>query len=688
MSTQACAVESVELEMGTVEFEYGKAFGVKISVPGIGKPLSIHGSARKVVLNHLSQPIENIEFNCDEFVYDGDWVKCLNGSLDIPLPWLDDPHIEFDLSYQIEEQQFEAYLNASAIGGKVKVQAHGKGIDISANVAGDHDLQKLPQWINNYIPSDETFSGTGHVEYDLDLTTLSDGSYLLNGIITGRDINYVNELGLKGVYAATFDYLTDITISSNQILFDSSMEIAKGATFLLMEEDLEKDSVTLNNENGSVKVDVWGKYDLSSKALHLENIRFNHEKIIDFSIQADLEPEAEAPLKKAKIELNSLDIGDFLSAYQVSISAINDHFIFANWKLDGLVQGEGQIDENGRIDLSCSVSDFYIDDVLQQRIRAKGVNGFINWSNSSEVLDSIVGWETLTLLSVNMGRTSFSFQTTNETVNIPSINIPFLPVGDLKLAQMECAQCFQSNRRVSLAARLSPTPIGSLWQITGSDGAPVDGLVESAMPGIRYQEGRMELDGAMSVNLFEGQILLDNLVLEDPAGLLPKLKGDIEVNRLNLEELTKTYDFGRITGRIDGHVRDFELVDWQPVKFDAAIYSTPDDDSPKRISQRAISNISEIGGASGALAAWYMGFFKEFRYSAIGISCRLQGDVCDMSGLDPQGDQFYIVKKTFLPPSVDIKGFNSKVGWSELMDKINLIISSAGNATGDEVKVE
>ena len=79
-----------------------------------------------------------------------------------------------------------------------------------------------------------------------------------------------------------------------------------------------------------------------------------------------------------------------------------------------------------------------------------------------------------------------------------------------------------------------------------------------------------------------------------------------------------------ITGRLSGRIVDLETFGWMPEAFDAFLYTPPDDDSKHRISQRAVTNLSSIGGGSGggvaaALQGGFLKFFDDFRYDRLGF---------------------------------------------------------------------
>jgi hypothetical protein len=61
-----------------------------------------------------------------------------------------------------------------------------------------------------------------------------------------------------------------------------------------------------------------------------------------------------------------------------------------------------------------------------------------------------------------------------------------------------------------------------------------------------------------------------------------------------------------------------------------------------------VSSLSNVGGGGGgvvqALQSGVLKFFDEYNYDKLGITCRLRGDVCEMSGVEPAPNGYYIVK--------------------------------------------
>jgi hypothetical protein len=183
------------------------------------------------------------------------------------------------------------------------------------------------------------------------------------------------------------------------------------------------------------------------------------------------------------------------------------------------------------------------------------------------------------------------------------------------------------------------------------------------------------MDGALRINAFDGTISATGVEMIEPFGRAPRLHANVDMKRLDLELLTRTFDFGTITGRADASVQGLELVNWQPSRFDLRIQSSAGT-YPKRISQRAVQNISALGGAGAAAAIQrsLLRFFDQFGYERLGLSCRLANGVCEMDGIEkaPQG---YVIVKGGGIPAISVIGYNRTVNWRELVDRLQRITS-------------
>lgn len=226
------------------------------------------------------------------------------------------------------------------------------------------------------------------------------------------------------------------------------------------------------------------------------------------------------------------------------------------------------------------------------------------------------------------------------------------------------------------AARLAPISMGEFSHAMGWP--RMEGKLGGSIPLVTYAAGTLAMDGTMQFDVFDGRVAVSKLTLDKALGLAPRLKADIEMRNLDLDLLTRTFSFGAMKGRLDGDVAGMELSSWKPVKFDASFRSSPGN-YPRKISQRAVENISALGGAGAAAAIQrsFLRFLNEFNYSKIGLSCKLRNGVCAMDGVEPSKSGYVIVKGSGIP-AITVLGYNRNVSWTELLERVQRI--TAGNA--------
>jgi hypothetical protein len=210
---------------------------------------------------------------------------------------------------------------------------------------------------------------------------------------------------------------------------------------------------------------------------------------------------------------------------------------------------------------------------------------------------------------------------------------------------------------------------------------PMNGVLSASIPALSVRPGEITLDGALVVSVFDGYVQATSLSVREPFGVASHLSADLEARHIDLAQLTKTFSFGSITGFADADVRGLELVRWLPTRFDARIASSPGR-YPRRISQRAVQNISALGGA-GAMAAIQrslIGLFDTFGYAEIGFRCALDMNVCTAGGVEgaDRADGGFTIVRGGGVPAVDVIGYNRRIDWKELVDRLQRV--TAGNA--------
>lgn len=209
-----------------------------------------------------------------------------------------------------------------------------------------------------------------------------------------------------------------------------------------------------------------------------------------------------------------------------------------------------------------------------------------------------------------------------------------------------------------------------------------EGQLSGNIPSARYEDGRLVFDGGLDMQLFGGSVQVSQLALERLFGVAPSVSADLVLDDIDLYSLTRVFDFGSISGKLDGRIHGLRLVDWTPTAFDAELHTDREaarrDRVRQRISQRAVQNISSVGDASFAssLQGRLLAFFDDFGYREIGISCELRNTVCLMGGLDVappaspgSGPGFTIVRGAGIP-NLSVVGYNRLVDWPVLLERV------------------
>ena len=199
------------------------------------------------------------------------------------------------------------------------------------------------------------------------------------------------------------------------------------------------------------------------------------------------------------------------------------------------------------------------------------------------------------------------------------------------------------------------------------------GVLSGSIPNARYANDRLDFDGGLSMRMFDGTVAVSSLAMERPFGTAPSLSADIDFDDIDLLALTGVFDFGSITGRLDGHIHDLRLVDWSATAFEAQLRTDRKPGIRQRISQRAVQSISSVGDGSGfgvaGIQGRLIGLFDDFGYARIGIACRLDNEVCEMGGLRSAGNAFTILEGSGLP-RLTVIGHNRLVDWPTLVERL------------------
>ena len=307
------------------------------------------------------------------------------------------------------------------------------------------------------------------------------------------------------------------------------------------------------------------------------------------------------------------------------------------------------------------------------RFRVQGLDGSLDWNHEGTRPQTTLSWKGLGMYRIPLGAGSSQWRSRGGTLQLMApVSVPLLD-GQLRLQQFTWSPASAQGQRFDLAATVNGVDMARFSRALGWPA--FGGTLAGAMPGLHYANGRLELEGGLSLNVFDGFVDVTRMSLAHPFGDTPELAADIELKQLDLGAMTDVFHFGKITGRMHGKVAGLHLVDWKPVGFQAELLA----DQGGRISQRAVNNLTAVGGGSsaGGLQGAVLRLFKSFRYSRIGLHCTLAGSTCRMGGLQPEDGGYLIVEGEGLP-HLTVIGHQREVSWPTLVSRLRAAINSGG----------
>lgn len=308
------------------------------------------------------------------------------------------------------------------------------------------------------------------------------------------------------------------------------------------------------------------------------------------------------------------------------------------------------------------------------RFRFDGLDGDLRYASGASV-DSVLRWRGGAIGDIDFGAGVVPISSGGGALRLrDDVTIPVLD-GQVEVEGLVLRPP-AGDRGLELQAGLvlERLQLAALAQALG--GPAFRGTISGRIPMARYAGNRLEFDGGLTMQVFDGSVRVSALSMERPFGVAPTLSADLDLDDLDLLAITEVFDFGHITGRLHGRIDGLRLVDWSATAFDAELHTEPRPGLRQRISQRAVQNISSVGDASfvNSLQGRLIGLFDDFGYRRIGISCRLVNTVCTMGGLRSAGNGFTIVEGSGIP-RLDVVGFNRRVDWPTLVERLAAVSS-------------
>lgn len=665
-SPRLTASEYLSISLGTVGDAEWQAQGVVLQLDLQTPDDRFVLSAQEIRHPALPAPARSLRFECQRGKIEGARITCQNGLLDLTLKGQKQRRIKSIIDWNISSQQIDLKLNnISLAGGKVAADLSMKDAQWRLSLDGRKlRIRELGTLRPSLAQSIRQLSLDGRLDLSMELHgwrgQLRRGSGRVNysgvSFSTGSG-DYIGE-GVAGEWRGT------VALKKGQWSGNQQIRLSGG--------ELLTPLIYLSPATHPLSVETRYSYAPNGGRLSLETFRLNQPKRLDVSGTALVSVE-EARLVSLELASQPADIAPLFRDNVLPVLGnpqLEDMELAGQFALDISHQGD-----NTRV--SIELEDTYIEQGLQTRSDGKGqfalydLDGKINWSDGP-VEKSYLSWQGGHLFGdLVLGSSSVDLLLSGDSIALlEQAGIPVLD-GTLQAEKFSLTRT-ETGPRAEFQGYLTPVSMTAISNALGWP--PLAGQLSGMIPGLAYEDGVIAVNGVALVKIFDGEIVIRDLKLEDLFGALPALSADLELKNIDLETLTRAFSFGKITGKLAGRVDDLRLEDWAPASFDAAFYTPEDDDSRHRISQKAVDNISNLGGSgvSGAISRSFLRMFEEFGYDRLGISCRLERGVCHMGGIEPAERGYYLVKGGGLP-RIHIMGYNQKTDWQVLVSKLKQI---------------
>ncbi len=269
------------------------------------------------------------------------------------------------------------------------------------------------------------------------------------------------------------------------------------------------------------------------------------------------------------------------------------------------------------------------------------------------------------------------------------ISLPFYG-GAIRMRGLAAKDVLGLSPKLSFAALVDgidfPRLLGDLTGLT------FPGTAKARFPSIAYQNGELTTQGKTSIDIFGGRIEIVDMYVRDLFAKSRKIGGDILFSDIDLGKITETIKVGKITGIVEGSVKDLVIEYGQPSRFVFDLDTVRKWGVSRKVSVDAIEDISILGTGSGGIGAVLKSglnrFFKEYPYSRIGVRCTLENDNFNIRGKIVEGGKEYLIRRAFLR-GIDVvnRDPQNTVSFKDMQERISRVFHKEKEGSGPTIKV-
>ena len=505
------------------------------------------------------------------------------------------------------------------------------------------------------------------VSIEFDARVMRNGDWSFEGSAHAKDVTYSDATGRYAAEKLDLDATASATSKARVISAKVQAVLPSGQVYV--------EPVFIDFGIAPAKANAQLRFDARRNTLDMEQFDFQQTGVLHAS-GSMRQPAAAAPAV-ISLQLHDVQLAPSFTTYlQPFLAGTQLEKMVLSGAASGHVELRGAAPQ--KIALTLKNAGF---ESGSFEAGVRDLRGNLNWQASGTSAESNLEWTGGHVSKLELGPSALRFQTAAKDFQLLApLKLP-VAGGALNIRELAVTHAGQPDMGARFDAEIEPLDLPTLTRAFGWP--EFGGQLAGRLPGLSLKDGELKLDGALTAKAFNGEVAVDGLRVIDPFGRVPRVEGDIRLRNLDLAAVTGAFSFGRIEGRLDGDVQDLRLLNWQPISFRARLATPPTDKSRHRISQRAIDNISSVGGGpTGVLQRGALRFFEDFAYERIGWSCVLSNNVCHMDGIEPARNGGYVLVKGRLVPRIDVVGYNRQVDWNTFISQLK----TARQGQGIEVR--
>ena len=668
MSAIVVANDNIKLSIGLWSFEDLNAQNLAVDMTLTTKGLGFSVSADSVQLAQPIGKLDSLKLSCKELLIVSEKVSCARGHIDFHQKELGLQKLAFEIEAMPDNEKYKLEienLNLASASFSVTIIVKKDKWKVFADTP-QIQLTSLISFLTPYMKAKQlevlaNWSIEGDLKLDIDLFGQAEQ---LNVIELDLESKALNVSDSDGQYVSE-GLTSTLSLEANKIEQDWHWDI----DFNSVAGQGYAEPIFIDFSETPLKIKAQGLWLQNKAELQINTAKLTHQTITEVVLSGS---GSLAKINSLTVDVKKSDISKLYTSWLQPFSvgmAVDDV------ELAGNIEFYYQ-KKNGNYHLAIGLDKVFIDDQAG-RFGIDDLSGTVAWSNYNKAQNLALSWQSAYVYAIPLGTSNIKARTQSSSLILQQPWLLPILDGALQINDFSLHNPGDEHLKWTFAGELSPISMESLsaaleWPL-------MHGKLSGVIPHVNYAEQQLKVDGALKVKLFEGITTIRDLQLDKPFGSLPQLQANIDMKGLNLETLTQTFDFGKITGKLDGRLTNFRLSNWQPVHFDAKFATPEGDKSRRKISQKAVDNLSQIGGgATGVLQRSFLRFFEDFSYQRLGLSCKLRNEICEMSGVGEAKQGYYIVKGGGLPPRINVVGYTRRVDWSDLIERLKAVSKSSG----------